>query len=165
MCVDYVELDISAIGLNRCAVATRGKVRCDLADLRAFPMKLECDALNALLAALSCRKGASHDYSSTKDDRGHAGAESLTAYAGVVSPAGFAVRTLLSNVAECFDPRTHPDLSDLSHEREEAGAQFDTFGCCGASVPLQGYPQEGLGLWRRHPASQKTTEAPRRLEP
>src|SRR5262245_12116848 len=116
-------------------------------------MKFHCDTVEGLLAALSYRKGASHDCASRTDDRGHAGAESVTAYAGVLSPAGFAVRTLLPNVAECFDPRTHPDLSDLPHEREEAGAQFDTFGCCGASVPLQGYSQEGLGVWRRHPAS------------
>jgi hypothetical protein len=40
------------LGLNRFAVATRGKVRCDLADLPAFPMKLECDTVKALLAAL-----------------------------------------------------------------------------------------------------------------
>jgi hypothetical protein len=76
-------------------------------------MKLQYDTLKALLAALSCRKGASHNYSSTTDDRGHAGAESVTAYAGVVSPAGFAVRTLLLNVAKCFDPRTHPDPSEI----------------------------------------------------
>jgi integrase len=92
-------------------------------------MKFHCDTVEGLLAALSYRKGASHDCSSTTDDRGHAGAESVAAYASIVSPTGFAVRTLLPHVARCFDPRAHSDLSDLPYKREEAGHQLDTYGC------------------------------------
>src|SRR5260370_23756541 len=128
-------------------------------------MKLDCDTLEALLAALSYRKGASHDGSSTTNDRGHAGAESVAAYTGIVSPTGIAVRTVLPHGAGCFDARAHSDLSNLPHEREEAGPQLNTYGCCGASVPLQGYAQERMDLWGRHPASEEATEATRRLEP
>src|SRR5215475_9195877 len=97
-------------------------------------MKFDCD--EGLLAALSYRKGASHDCSSRTDDRRHAGAESVAAYASIVSPTGIALRALLRHVAGCFDPRAHSDLSDLPRKREEAGHQLDTSGCCGASVPL-----------------------------
>src|SRR5215469_3633779 len=107
-------------------------------------MKFDCDILERLLAALSYRKGASHDNPSTTDDRGHAGAESITAHTGIVSPTGIAVRTLLPDIARCFDPRTHPNLPSLPHQREEAGHQLDTYGCCGASVPLQGYAQKRM---------------------
>jgi hypothetical protein len=57
-------LRIIGVGLNRFAVVTRGTVRC----FPAFLMKFNCDTLEALLAALSYRKGASHDCSSTTDD-------------------------------------------------------------------------------------------------
>ena len=59
----------------------------------------------------------------------------------------------------------HIRTSNLPHEREEAGPQFNPYGCRGASVPLQDYAQEGLDLWRRHPASKKAAEATRRPEP
>src|ERR1700741_71565 len=64
-------------------------------DLPAVLMKFDCDTMKALFVALSYRKGASHDCSSTTDDRGHAGAESITSYAGIVPPTGIAVRTSL----------------------------------------------------------------------
>src|SRR5215469_1779183 len=128
-------------------------------------MKFHCDTVEGLLAALSYRKGASYDCSSTTDDRGHAGAESVAAYAGIVSPTGIAVRTLLRHGAGWFDHRAHSDLSDLPCKREEAGHQLDTYGCCGASVPLPDYTQKRMDFWRRYPASQEGTEATRRLEP
>src|SRR6516162_2051518 len=95
------------------------RVRVPPSDLSAVLMKFDCDAMKALFVALSHRKGASHDCSSTTDDRGHAGAESVAAYAGVVSSTGVIVRTLLPHIAGIADPRTHPDLSNLPHKREE----------------------------------------------
>jgi hypothetical protein len=53
----------------------------------------------------------------------------------------------------------------LTNEKRLAGPQFNPYGCRGASVPLQDYAQEGLDLWRRHPASKKAAEATRRPEP
>src|SRR5215467_2176668 len=126
-------------------------------------MKFDCD--EGLLAALSYRKGASHDCSSTADDRGHAGAESVSAYASIISPTSIAVRTPLPHLAGYVDPRAYSDLSDLSHKREEAGHQLDTYGCCGASFPLQGDAQERMDLRRGHPASKETTKATHCLEP
>src|SRR5258707_9693249 len=116
--------NIIGLGLNRFAVGDSWQASVPPSGLPAFLTKFDCDTLEALLAALSYRKGASHDCSSTTDDRRHAGAESIAAYAGIVSPAGLAVCTLLPHVSRCIDPRAHPDLSDLPHEREEAGAQL-----------------------------------------
>ena len=44
-------------------------------DLSTFLTKFDCGTVEALLAALSCRKGASHDCPSKTDDRRHAGAD------------------------------------------------------------------------------------------
>src|SRR6202163_2941210 len=56
----------------------------------------DCDIMEALLvAALPCRKGACHDCSSTTNDGGYAGTESVASHAGILSPTGFAVRTPL----------------------------------------------------------------------
>ena len=75
---------------------------------------------------------------------------SAAAYTGIVSPAGIAVCTLLPYVAGCTDPRAHPNLSNLPHEREEAGPQLNTYGCRGASVPLQDYAQDMPAMPLRH---------------
>jgi hypothetical protein len=80
----------------------KGPVR--LPSLPVFTMKFDCDTLMALLAAPSYRKGASHDCSSTTDDRGRAGAGSVAAYPGIVSPTSFAIGTVLSYVAGYSDP-------------------------------------------------------------
>src|SRR5271166_4730933 len=62
----------------------------------AFLRKSDCDIMEALFAeALPCRKGASHDCSSTTNDGGYAGSESVDSHAGIVSSTGFAVRTPL----------------------------------------------------------------------
>ena len=97
--VDFVSGNIIDPGLNRFAVVTRGNLKVPSGDLPAFPMKFDCETMEALLAAFSYRKGASHDCSSTTDDRGHAGTESVTAYTGIVSATGIAVRTSLRQVA------------------------------------------------------------------
>ena len=130
-----------------------------------FPVKFDCDTIEALFAAFWHRKGASHDYSSTTDDRGHAGTESVTAYTGIVSATGIAIRTLLLRLAECFDPRAHPGLSDLPHEREEVGHQLDTYSCFCASVPLQGYTQKKWAFEEDIPLPKKPQKLPVILSP
>jgi integrase/recombinase XerD len=57
-----------------------------------------------LVVALQCRKGASHDCSSTTNDGGYAGTESVTSHAGIVSPTGFAVRTPLRWSPDALTP-------------------------------------------------------------
>src|ERR1700730_1351983 len=52
-----------------------------------------------LAAALPYRKGASHDCSSTTNDGGYAGSESVASHAGIISPTGLAIRTPLRQVA------------------------------------------------------------------
>jgi hypothetical protein len=97
--------------------------------------KSDCDIMEALLvAALPCRKGASHDCSSTTNDGGYAGTECVASHAGIVSPTGFTIRTSLRQVAGCADSRAHSRVSSLSDEREEAGCRFNTHRSCGTSL-------------------------------
>ena len=53
---------------HRFAVGDSWQASVPQSDLPAFPTKFDCETLEALLAALSYRKGASHDGSSTTDD-------------------------------------------------------------------------------------------------
>jgi transposase len=117
-----------------------------------------------LAAAFPCRKGASHDCSPTTNDRGYAGAESVASHAGVVSPTGLAIRTPLRSVAGCADSRAHSHLSNLSDQREEAGYQFNTCRRRGASIPLQGHTQAGMGIRGRDSPSKEAAETARRSE-
>jgi hypothetical protein len=53
---------------HRFAVGDSWQASVPPSELPAFPTKFDCETLEALLAALSYRKGASHDGSSTTDD-------------------------------------------------------------------------------------------------
>ena len=53
---------------HRFAVGDLWQASVPPSDLPAFPTKFDCETLEALLAARSYRKGASHDGSSTTDD-------------------------------------------------------------------------------------------------
>ena len=113
-----------------------------------MPDELLCDSMGWCLQHLPSHKGVFHDNASAIDERGYAGAESLTAHSGFVSPASLAICALLRQITRPIGSRTHSHLLDLSNKREETGTRFDPHRYCGASLLLQGYAQEGLDIPR-----------------
>src|SRR5882724_511696 len=84
----------SCLGQNRCAVVPRGNVGATPSSCIFEEVRLRHHG-GLVAAAVPYRKGASHDCSSTTNDRGYAGTEFFASYPGILSPTGFAVRAPL----------------------------------------------------------------------
>lgn len=127
-------------------------------------VKFDCDAMKALFVALSYRKGASLDCSSTTDDRGHASTKSVAAYASIVSPAGIAVRSSLPHVAGCFDP-DHIRAYQICLTNEKKLATNSIHTAVAALRFLYRVNSRKNRTSRGDPDAQEATEAARRLKP
>src|SRR6266852_2783298 len=88
------DLPIRQLGQNRCAVVPLGNVGATPSSCIFEEVRLRHHG-GLLAAAVPYRKGASHDCSSTTNDRGYAGTEFFASYPGILSPTGFAVRAPL----------------------------------------------------------------------
>src|SRR5215831_16183560 len=77
--------------------------------------------------------------------RGHATAQFLPPYAGVLSAADHPVCSLLCPVARTPGSRRHPHVPTLLGDREETRAALNSdHGQCSA-LAVQGHPEETLG--------------------
>jgi hypothetical protein len=110
-------------------------------------------------------KGDFHDPSSTTNDRGSAGAQSLPAHPSHLSLAGFPLCPPLPPVTGSFGPRGDSLLPGLPDQPEETISQFSPHRRRRSAFPLQGHSAPGLEPARHHPRTQETAEVTCRSQP
>src|SRR5271165_2613165 len=135
----YVEIHITAIGLNRFAVvrefgpaSSRRQRIFGVPVLLIFLAKMEWLHVQRFHLV----KEPIHDTASSTHARGHADPQLFREYSGLLPAASLALCTPLPAIPRRPRSGQHSNLPSLSNEREEACTQLDQHRHLGAALPV-----------------------------